>query len=75
MLGLGGSVNLDIILDPNDRRKFLKFRENHKNVKLPIYSGNDDISGVVIVEVKDTRRFEHLGLRIEIIGHLGTLDG
>lgn len=72
MLGLGGSVNLDIILDPNDRRKFLKFRENHKSVKLPIYSGSDDISGVVAVELKGTNRYEHLGLRIEIVGHLGT---
>jgi vacuolar protein sorting-associated protein 26 len=61
-----------ILLDPTDRRKFLKVRDKGKSKKIPIYAGNDDISGVVTVELKDIRKYEHLGLRIDLIGHLCT---
>ena len=40
--------------------------------KLPIYCDNDDISGVVKVEVKDTKKYEHLGVKIMLVGYLGT---
>jgi hypothetical protein len=38
---------------------------------LPIYVGEDDISGVVAVQLSDCKKFEHLGVKIELIGHLG----
>lgn len=72
-MGFGGSVELGVLLDPTDRRKFLKVKEKGKSKKIPIYFGQDDISGVVTVEVKDTRKFEHLGLRIDLVGHLGII--
>jgi hypothetical protein len=55
------------------RNKFWKVKDASKKVvKLPIYGGDDDISGTVIVKLEDTKKFEHLGLRVELIGHLGT---
>lgn len=73
--GFGGTVNIDVILDPTDRKKFWSIKDtNGKRVKLPIYVGEDDISGVVAVQLQDTKKFEHLGVKIELIGHLGYED-
>jgi hypothetical protein len=40
-------------------------------VKLPIYNKNDDISGTVNVQLKDTKKYEHLGIKCYLIGFLG----
>ena len=71
LFGFGGSVNIEIIVDPTDRKKFFSVKDENKNtIKLPIYTGEDDISGVVAVQLKETKKFEHLGVKIEVIGHL-----
>lgn len=40
-------------------------------MKLPIYTANDDISGQVKVELKDTKKYEHLGIKCMLVGYLG----
>lgn len=72
MFGFGGSLAIDILLDPTTRKKFWTTKDANKNkIKLPIYVGDDDISGSVTVKLQDTKKFEHLGIKIELIGHLG----
>lgn len=39
-------------------------------MKLPIYTANDDISGEVKVELKDTKKYEHLGIKCMLVGYL-----
>jgi hypothetical protein len=39
---------------------------------LPVYTGNDDISGTISVELKDTKKYEHLGIKCNLVGYLGT---
>ncbi len=58
-------------IDPNARKKHATFvdRVGAKS-KLPVYTGDDDISGVVEVRLQNTRKFEHLGVRLELVGHL-----
>lgn len=41
---------------------------------MPIYSDNDDISGIVKVELKDTKKYEHLGVKVTLIGYLCNID-
>lgn len=73
LFGFGGTVNIDIILDPTQRKKFWSCKgSDGKRVKLPIYIGEEDISGVVALQLQDTKKFEHLGVKIDLIGHLGT---
>lgn len=60
----GGSATIDILLNPNDRNKFLKVKLDGKKHKLPVYSAADDISGVVVVEISGTKKYEHMGVRI-----------
>ena len=56
--GLKGSVSIDVILDKKANQQYFKVRPaKGEKVKLPIYSGNDDISGIVKVELKDTKKY------------------
>lgn len=75
MGGLKGSLSIEIALDRKPEQKYFKVRgEKGEKVKLPIYTGNDDISGEVKVELKDTKKYEHLGVKVMLIGYLCTLD-
>lgn len=58
LFGFGGTLNIDIILDPTTRKKFWTTKDQNKQkIKLPIYVGDDDISGVVAVNLEDTKKF------------------
>jgi vacuolar protein sorting-associated protein 26 len=35
---------------------------------MPIYSGNDNITGNVDVKMDKCKKFEHLGIKLELIG-------
>jgi vacuolar protein sorting-associated protein 26 len=72
--GLSGSVEIDIILDKKEKSEVFKCRNKKgERLKLPVYQGNDDISGVVNLTLKDTKKYEHLGCKISLIGYLGKL--
>lgn len=63
---------MDIVLDAKIDQKYHKVRtQKGEKIKLPIYTANDDISGEVKVELKDTKKYEHLGVKIMLIGFLG----
>lgn len=63
---------MEIILDKKPDQKYHKIRApNGEKVKLPIYTANDDISGEVRIELKDTKKYEHLGIKCTLVGYLG----
>ena len=70
--GLKGSANMEIFLDKKKDQKYFKVRPpKGEKYKLPVYSGKDDLTGVLKVELKDTKKYEHLGIKIMLIGYLG----
>lgn len=53
-----GSATIDVTLDKQQDQKYFKVRSSKgEKFKLPIYSGDDDISGIVKVELKDTKKY------------------
>lgn len=66
-------MEVDIKFDPKENQKFHKIRNGKEKVKLPVYNKNDDMSGTVSVNLKETKKFEHLGIKCYLIGYLGTL--
>ncbi len=70
--GLTGGVEIDIKFDPKENQKYHKIRNGKEKVKLPVYNKNDDMSGSVTVTLKDTKKYEHLGIKCYLIGYLGT---
>lgn len=40
-------------------------------IDLPLYNGDETVSGKVDVLIPAGKKFEHLGLKVEMIGHIG----
>ena len=64
-------MEIEIKLDPKENQKYHKIRTGKEKIKLPVYSKNDDISGTVTIQLKDTKKYEHLGIKCFLVGFLG----
>lgn len=70
--GLTAAVEIDIKLDLKENHKYFKMKNaKGEKVKLPVFTKNDDISGTIAVQLKDCKKYEHLGIKCNLIGYLG----
>ncbi|KAL4461707.1 hypothetical protein ABPG73_005699 [Tetrahymena malaccensis] len=69
--GFGSSsANITIELDGLEKRKKTTIRpKGQEPFKLPVYTGEDDISGIIDVRIKG-KKLEHQGIRVELVGHI-----
>ena len=72
LLGLvAGNATLDIFFDNLEGRKNAPVKDKDGSiVKLPLFTGDDDISGTVTVSIGKSKKFEHTGIRVELIGKI-----
>lgn len=54
---ISSTVSISITLDPTVHQRTVKGHKNGKEVSLPVYSGNDDISGRIDVELINNNRY------------------
>jgi hypothetical protein len=54
-----------------ENQKYHKIHEGKEKIKLPVFTKNDDMSGTVEVKLKDTKKYEHLGIKCFLVGFLG----
>jgi hypothetical protein len=64
------AVAIGITLDSTSHGKTTKVKRDGGLIDLPVYSGSDEISGTIEVEIKNTNRYEHLGLKCYLVGLL-----
>ncbi|CAD8087483.1 unnamed protein product [Paramecium primaurelia] len=70
-----GAPIIDIYLDGLDTRKTARFNDKQQGlIRLPVYSDDDDISGVVDLRMNKNKKIDHLGIRIELIGRIEILN-
>lgn len=71
LFGFGSSgANITIELDDLEKRKKTTVRpKGGEPFKLPVYTGDDDISGNIDIKIKG-KKLEHLGIRVELVGHI-----
>ncbi len=67
-----GSVQLTISLDSTEHERTALAKVGGTYVNLPVYTGKDDISGKIVLQLKNSTRYEHFGLKVYLIGLLGT---
>jgi len=67
--GFGARPEIDIQLD-GTRDVVTVTNEKNKAVALPLFTGNETVSGTVTVTVPKGKRFEHLGIKIELVGQI-----
>jgi len=71
LFGFGSTANLEILLNDLEGRKHAPIKEKDGTInKLPLYTGDDDISGRIEVTLPKGKKFEHTGLRIELVGKI-----
>ena len=76
--GLGGpAAKVEIALDSDGGgRKTIEVEsggDESAKQELLIYSGGDKVSGTVKVIVPSGQKLEHLGIKVEVVGTVGTL--
>ncbi|ELP92012.1 vacuolar protein sorting-associated protein, putative [Entamoeba invadens IP1] len=60
-------IQIDILLDNDHEKAKMTKVVNKQKVDIPIYMRNEDVSGKVMVTLKD-KKFEHQGIRIDFVG-------
>jgi len=69
---VGGNATIDIFFDNLDGRKNVPVKDKDGSiVKLPLFQGEDDISGKCEISIGNSKKFEHTGIRVELIGKIG----
>lgn len=70
----GGNPTIDINIDGLENKKHVLMKgKNIEPYRLPLYVGDDDVSGTVSIKLGKNKKFEHTGIRIELIGHVEIL--
>lgn len=70
IFGLGSSTGeIEIVLDSQDERKHVPVQSDKKE-NVPLYLDGESLAGNVQIRVKEGKKMEHQGVKIEFIGHI-----
>ncbi|KAI8824123.1 vacuolar protein sorting-associated protein 26-domain-containing protein [Fimicolochytrium jonesii] len=71
LFGLGSSADIEVVLAGEDQRKLVEVKiDKDKKAKYPLYFDGESVSGKVQVRVRDGKKVEHQGIKIEWVGHI-----
>jgi len=75
LFGLGSvSADIDITLTGEDDRKLVEVKvDKDKRSKFPLYFDGESVGGRVNVRVREGKKLDHNGIKIEFVGQIGTL--
>lgn len=65
---------VEIYINELEGRKRSLFKNKSGEIELPTFRDKEDVSGKVIINIKSTKRYEHKGIKIELVGSLESLD-
>lgn len=71
-LGLGAGVTIDIKLKGVETRKSHVVHTEKGPQKIPIYTGDEPVSGTVSLTLPSGKKVEHEGIKLELVGEIGT---
>jgi hypothetical protein len=66
-----------IAINLPDHVKYIKLKETDPKTKekytkqLPLFVGDDSVKGEVEIRLNNTRKLDHMGIKIELIGMIG----
>ncbi|RKP27863.1 putative PEP8-vacuolar protein sorting/targeting protein [Syncephalis pseudoplumigaleata] len=65
----GATTEIDIVLDGEEKRKHVDVKvDKDERESMPLYLDGETVSGQIVVKVRDGRRIEHHGIKVEFIG-------
>lgn len=73
-MGFGSPADIDITFAGEEERRHVEVKvDRDRREKLPLYFDGESISGKVSIRLKDGKRLEHNGIKVEFVGDIGTL--
>ncbi|RKP05302.1 putative PEP8-vacuolar protein sorting/targeting protein [Thamnocephalis sphaerospora] len=67
--GFGAQADVEVVLDGAEKRKYVEVKtEKDRREKVPLYLDGEPVSGKVAVRIRDGKRLEHNGIKVEFIG-------
>lgn len=67
--------DIEIIIDEIPDRKRHSFKSKKgETVKLPTFYDRENISGKIVINLNKAKKFEHTGIRVEVIGAIEHLQ-
>ncbi|KAJ3036343.1 Vacuolar protein sorting-associated protein 26B [Rhizophlyctis rosea] len=71
LFGLGASADIEVVLNGEENRKLVEVKvDKDKKAKYPLYFDGESVSGKVHIRVRDGKKVEHQGIKIEWVGHI-----
>jgi len=67
---MGSAADVIIELSDSDSRKKVEIKQDKQKVKRPLYTEGETISGKVMINLKDNKKLEHNGIKVEFIGQI-----
>jgi len=68
---LGSQPTVQFILEGQENRKTVDIPTDKGMQELLVYSDSEPVKGQI--RVRPTKKVEHLGMKVELIGEIGTL--
>ncbi|RKO96278.1 vacuolar protein sorting-associated protein 26, partial [Caulochytrium protostelioides] len=69
LFGLGKTAEIEIVFDDEDSRKAIEMKvDKDQKARFPLYFDGETVRGQVLLRVRDGKRIEHQGVRIQFIG-------
>ncbi|RKO88521.1 vacuolar protein sorting-associated protein 26, partial [Blyttiomyces helicus] len=71
LFGLGSSADIEVVLNGEDQRKLVEVKvDKDRKAKYPLYFDGESVSGKVQIRLRDGKKVEHQGIKIEWVGHI-----
>lgn len=64
---VGPNAEIEVVLNEEDQRKQIETKDK---IHCPLYFDGESVAGKVQVRLKDGRRLEHQGIKVEFIGQI-----
>ncbi|KAI9102470.1 vacuolar protein sorting-associated protein 26-domain-containing protein [Phlyctochytrium arcticum] len=71
LFGLGSSADIEVVLEGEDKRKLVEVKvDKERKSKYPLYFDGETVSGKVQIRVRDGKKEQHQGIKVEWVGHI-----
>jgi len=70
IFGFGSLCNVDFSFDLQDSRKSIQVQTEKGPQKLLVYTSDEPIKGSIKVNVKQGKKIEHKGIKVELVGQI-----
>ncbi|KAI9307615.1 putative PEP8-vacuolar protein sorting/targeting protein [Cunninghamella echinulata] len=71
LFGLSTPVDIQVELTRENERKHIEVKvDKDQKESLPVYLDGESVSGKATIKVKDGKRFEHNGIKVEFVGSI-----